>query len=97
MFSRVDTGTVVGAGMTGGGLTVEVAKKAIESAERNIPHPSQDIMQLDWLFFTPDYHLNTGGAIALIGSIILIHSSYRGYKEKQRRREKEALNSEDGK
>ena len=49
MFSRTDTGTFVGAGMTGGGLSVEVVKNS-----------SKDIMQIDWLFFTDSYHLNTG-------------------------------------
>jgi len=51
MFSRVDTSTALGAGMTGGGLTAEVAKKAAESSKENISHPSQDLMQIDWLFF----------------------------------------------
>ena len=77
MFSRADTGTFVGAGMTGGGLSVEVVKHS-----RPI---SQDIMKIDWLFFTDNYHLNTGGAIALVGVILLLHSSYRGYKEKKKR------------
>ena len=80
MFSRVDTGTAVGAGMTGGGLSVEVVK-------RNTPI-SQDIMQIDWLFFTDSYHLNTGGAIALVGVLLLLHSSYRGYKEKKKREQR---------
>lgn len=83
MFSRVDTGTALGAGMTGGGLTVEVAKRLPDP-------PSQDVMQLDWLFFMPDYHLNTGGAIAIIGVIILIHSSYRGWSEKKKRQQRDS-------
>lgn len=91
MFSRVDTSTAVGAGMTGGGLTAEVAKKAAETSRDNIPHPSQDIMQFDWLFFLNDYHLNTGGAIAIIGVMILIHSSLRAHREKRRRQERDRI------
>lgn len=91
MFSRVDTGTAVGAGTTASGLTVEAVKTISQSAEKNMPVASRDIMQLDWLFFTPEYHLNTGGAIAIIGVLILIHSSYRGWSEKKKREAKERI------
>lgn len=89
--SRVDTGTAVGAGMTGGGLTAEVAKKVADSAKDNVPNISHDIMQFDVLFFIPDYHLNTGGAIAIIGVILLAHSSYRGWKEKKKREKRDRI------
>ena len=80
MLNRVATETTVGAGMTGGGLTVEIAKK-VEPV---------DIMMFDWIFWTPNYVLHTGGLIALIGTFVILHGAYRGHNERKRREAKES-------
>jgi len=83
MFSRVDTGSVLGGSMVGAGTVVEVSKKGVQDI---------DIMQVDVLFgLIPGYYLHLGGLIAIVGVIILIHSSIRGHREKKRREQRDKL------
>ena len=80
MFSRVDSGTALGAGLAGGGLAVEATKV-------DLP---RNIMELDVLCgIFPGYYLTASGAIAIIGTVLLILSAIRGHKEKHRREERD--------
>lgn len=82
MFSRVDSGTALGSGLLGAGTVAEIAKKGQEAPV--------DLMHVDVLFgLVPGYYLHAGGLIAIVGLVILMHSSWRGHKEKKRRERKE--------
>ena len=83
-FNRAGTEMATGAGVTTGGLTAEAAKH-VEKI------PPIDIMLIDWIFWTPNVVLNTGGLIAITGSLLVFHGWNRGRKEQKRREERETL------
>jgi len=79
MFSRVDSGTALGGALAGAGIAGEVSQT-----------PAVNIMEIDILCgLIPGYYLQLTGAMAIVGTAILIISSIRGYKERQRRIERE--------
>ena len=80
MFSRVDSGTALGAGLAGGGLAAEVSKVEMP----------RNIMDFDVMFgMVPGYYLTVSGLIAITGTIILVLSFVRGNREKHRREERD--------
>ncbi len=81
MFNRVDSGTAVGAGLAGSGVVGEVAKEAAKV------NPPQNLMDVDILFgmLMPHFYLTVTGAIAIVGTALLILSFMRGNREKRKR------------
>ena len=87
MFSRVDSGTAVGAGLAGSGVVGEVAKEAAKASQ------PQNLMDVDILFgmLMPHFYLTVTGAIAIVGTALLILSFIRGNKEKRKREERDKI------
>lgn len=85
-INRVATEMNLGASGVGGGLGVEIVKNVADDDA-----PSIDIMLIDWIFWTDSAHLNTGGMIALIGLIVILHGSYRGRRERLKREDRERI------
>ena len=81
-INRVATEMNAGAATGTTGLTVEAVKHTKDL-------PPTDIMLIDWIFWTDQFTLNTGGLIAFIGFFMLVHGAYRGHKERKKREERE--------
>ena len=83
-INRVATEMNAGAATTTTGLTAEVVKHVDEI-------PPVDIMLIDWIFWTDDFTLTTGGVIAFFGFFMLMHGAYRGHRERKKREERETF------
>jgi hypothetical protein len=81
-FNRAGSEMTVGTGITTGGLSAEAAK-TLEDL------PPIDIMLIDWIFWTPDYVLHTGGVIAIVGMMVVFHGWNRGRVEKNKREKRD--------
>ena len=81
-INRVATEMNAGAATMTTGLTGEVVKHVDEI-------PPVDIMLIDWIFWTDNFTLTTGGVIAFIGFFMLMHGGYRGHRDRKKREERE--------